>query len=363
MTRSSLGTLGLVATAVAGLSLMSAAPAQAQCCGAPTVAYSPVVVQPQTTVVRTGWYPGYLLDRMRLRRWSAADTTLAAAPAYSVGYAPTYPASYAPTYTASYAPAYTASYAPATYTAGYTPYITAYAPLQSAVVQTSYAAPVVSGGCSSCAQSTTVSYAPSTVYRPVEVAPVIAAPACSACAVEAPCSACSAGVSQVSYVEGAPATSSCANCAAEAGTPVYNSGPPAPPASSQSGPATPQPELSGAVPEPADRSYGTQRPTANDGATGTSEAEKSVVPGPAPEDDAAGPEADPAASTDSKTSYDLEAPPLLGPQNDRTANRPTVDIHNAVYRQPARQATRVSTTAAKAALPDANGWESVRDRE
>jgi len=363
MTRSSLGTLGLVATAVAGLSLMNAAPAQAQCCGTPTVAYSPVVVQPQTTVVRTGWYPGYLLDRMRLRRWSAADTTLAAAPAYSVGYAPTYPASYAPTYTASYAPAYTASYAQAPYTAGYSPYITAYAPLQSAVVQTSYAAPVASGGCSTCAQPTTVSYAPSTVYRPVEVAPVIAAPACSACAVEAPCSACSAGVSQVSYVEGAaPATSSCANCAAESGTPVYNYGTPAPPASSQAGPPTPQPELNGAVPTPADPTYGTQRPTGTEGAAGSDAAEKAVSPGPA-EDDAMGPEADPAASTDSKTSYDLEAPPLLGPQNDRTANRPTVDIHNAVYRQPVRQATRVSTAAAKATLTDANGWESVRDRE
>jgi hypothetical protein len=85
------------------------------------------------------------------------------------------------------------------------------------------------------------------------------------------------------------------------------------------------------------------------------------VPGPG-EDDATGPEADPAA-TDSSTLYEFQAPPLLGPQNDRTAHRPTVDIHNAVYRQPARQAVRVSTTVAKAPLDDANGWESVKDRE
>jgi hypothetical protein len=70
----------------------------------------------------------------------------------------------------------------------------------------------------------------------------------------------------------------------------------------------------------------------------------------------------------------------LGPQNDRTANRPTVDIHDAVYRQPARKATVGTTTVAKPLTPastaapqtaapqtaapqtDANGWYSVSER-
>jgi hypothetical protein len=351
MTRPSLGTLGLGSTALAvALWAADAAPAGAQCatCVTPTVAYSPVVVQPQTTIVRTGWYPGYLLDRLRLRRWSAASTTatVAAAPTYSVGYAP----------------AYTAAYAPATYTAGYTPYITAYAPLQTPVVQTSYyAAPAVSAAaaCTSCPQTTTVAYAPSTVYRPVEVAPVmqtvIAAPAC-----ETPCSACLTGVSRAAYVEAAPAD--CPGCAASAGTPEYYGGsssqPPAAPPAGQ--PETPPPSLKPPVEAaPEDRTYGNGSEA--DGAG----AEQSVVPSPEA-DDAAAPEAEGAAAgnEDQSTSLDLQAPPLLGPQNDRTANRPTVDVHNAVYRQPARTAARVSTTAAKATPQvEANGWYSVKDRE
>jgi hypothetical protein len=310
----------------------------------PTVAYSPVVVQPQTTIVRTGWYPGYLLDRLRLRRWSAADsTTVAAAPTYSVGYAP----------------AYTAAYAPATYTANYAPYITAYAPLQTPVVQTSYyAAPAVvsAPACSNCPQTTTVSYAPSTVYRPVELAPVVqtvvAAPAC-----EVPCSACSTGVSQAGYVEGAPAD--CPGCAATAGAPQYYEGSATPAPTPAGQPETPPPSLKPPVEAPANRTYG------NEAEAAPSNQEKSVVPSPGtddPEGPEADPEADPAATgnEDQSTSLDLQAPSLLKPQNDPMANRPTVDVHNAVYRQPARTATRVSTTAAKPAPPvDANGWYSV----
>jgi hypothetical protein len=350
----SLGTVGISTIALAAtLCATEARPASAQCCEpVPTVAYSPVVVQPQTTVVRTGWYPGYLLDRLRLRRWTT-PTTVAAVPAVTA--APTYSVGYAPAYTAAYAPAtYTAAYAPPTYTASYTPYITAYAPLQTPVVQT---VPAVSSGCSTCAQTTTVSYAPSTVYRPVELTPVVSTPACSTCSVAAPCGACSAcstTVSQASYVEGA-APADCPGCAVAAGTPQYypeaTSQPPTAPA--QGSPATPQPALKPEVAAPPASTYG--EPT--NGANSPSQ-EKSVMPGPADpaEEDAAGPEADPAA--DSSTYF--EAPPLLGPQNDRTANRPTVDVHNAVYSRPARQAARVSTTAAKVApAVDANGWYAV----
>jgi hypothetical protein len=119
------------------------------------------------------------------------------------------------------------------------------------------------------------------------------------------------------------------------------------------------------VAAPAGQEYGAQRPA--DTADSVGAPESSVVD-PKPEaDDATGPEADPAAA-DTNTFYDFQAPPLLGPQNDRTANRPTVDVHNAVYSQPVRQA-RASTTAAKMATQssarpatDANGWYSVPER-
>src|SRR5687768_1669079 len=110
MTRLSIGTLGMTAALGATLLVAPATPVSAQCatCPQPVVAYSPVMTTPvvaqpvvvQQPVVRTGWYPGYWIDRMRLRRWDAA-TTVAAAPTYAAGYAP------APVYTAGYAPAAT----------------------------------------------------------------------------------------------------------------------------------------------------------------------------------------------------------------------------------------------------------------
>lgn len=372
MTRLSKKTTGLAAAAIVATSLVVDAPrATAQCatCATPTVAYSPVayspvVVQP-APVVRTGWYPGYLLDRMRMRRWSAAAPTYAAAPAYSVGYAPAYNAAYAPTYTAAYAPSYTAAYAPAaTYTAGYAPYITAYAPLQQPVVQTSYMPAVSASPCTGCAQSTTVSYAPSTVYRPVEVTPivtsVVAAPACSACSVEAPCggcSSCSAGVSQASYVESSPVASDCPSCAASAGEPYYRSSVPGQ-SGVPTGPATPQPALTPDVAEPTGRVFGAQRPDTTGTTNDVRNPEDSVVdPKPEADDAAVGPEVE-IPEPDASTSYEFQAPPLIAPQNDRTANRPTVDVHHAVYSSPVRH-ERVSTTAAKV---DATGWYSVSDR-
>lgn len=76
------------------------------------------------------------------------------------------------------------------------------------------------------------------------------------------------------------------------------------------------------------------------------------------------PTPDPAPAADDASTY-LAPPQLLGPSNDRTANRPTVDVHNAVYRQPATTAA-VSSAVAKPvtsvrteAQIDAEGWESV----
>jgi len=76
------------------------------------------------------------------------------------------------------------------------------------------------------------------------------------------------------------------------------------------------------------------------------------------------PTPDPAPAADDASTY-LAPPKLLGPSNDRTANRPTVDVWNAVYRQPAAGAA-VSTTVAKPvsatrteAQIDSEGWVSV----
>src|SRR5688500_16456453 len=77
--------------------------AKAQCCGGATPAY----YQPRTAyyqpaaytayppvayqTYRTGWYPGYFLDRIRTRLWGSPSTYVAAYPS-------TYVASYPSTY-------------------------------------------------------------------------------------------------------------------------------------------------------------------------------------------------------------------------------------------------------------------------
>jgi hypothetical protein len=326
---------------VCGASLASA---QCSSCGTPTVAYAPAtaIVAP-TVVAYDGWYPGRMLDRWRLRRWSAP----VAAPAYTAAYAP-YTAAYAP-YTAAYAPAvtstaWTAAYAP--YTAAYTPYVSAYAPLQSAVVQTSYMPVASHESCSSCAQ---------TVYRPAELSPVVADLGCTACAAPAcsGCSACSYDSSAAVTVAAPPA--GCASCAAEAGQ-IISSGPAgaAVPSNLNTGrEQTPQPGLGVDEPIPDASQYDTNRPPATSSDAGTPSGSGAVDPGPAPEE----------TNTDSSTYFD--APHLLQPGNDRTAHRPTVDVHHAVYRQPARATKASVTTVAKPvsapsqAELDAEGWASV----
>ncbi len=209
----------LFAVAIVGLS-----PAvQAQCCSpVQQIAYQPiqqVAYQPvqqiayQPTVAyqpRTGWYPGKLLDRMRLRRYGVST---AAAPAYTAGYAP-----------------YTAAYSP--YTAAYSPYVTSYAPL----TRTSYYQPAVT-----------------TVARPVLLRPTVAmSPVVSSCCSPcSPCATCATGVSQAVYTEPA---SPCVGCAGAASAPVYSNSP-------SVGPATPQPQLQPNEPTPAGSStYESNRP-------------------------------------------------------------------------------------------------------
>lgn len=383
MTRFSLSTLGSVAALTALAWAGGASPVQAQCssCGTQTV-FSPVIAQPQATVafspvvstpvvvaqpVRDHWYPGRALDRMRMNRWGVSNTawvqpqTVAFAPVptvQTVGFAPApvvQTVGFAPTATVQ-----TVNFAPSA------PWVTGFAPMQRTVV----------------------GFAPTatTVFSPAVIEPVVSSgcATCSACESASPCSAC-AGASTV--VEQATFTSpvttvapsgGCSSCAEGSGVPTYYSQPAAAPATvppsttPSTGPATPQPELA-PTPAPAAGSsvYGTQRPetpaaTSDANAAKGPEApeEKSTL-APSPGSDLGEEPATPAASEPSA----LQAPPLLGPQNDRTANRPTVDIHDAVYRQPARKATVGTTTVAKPLTPastapqtDANGWYSVSER-
>ncbi|NOY40564.1 MAG: hypothetical protein GXP26_01830 [Planctomycetes bacterium] len=318
---------GLVVTVFAVLST-EAASAQCSTCPTPTVAYQPVVAQ--TTVAYqpyTGWYPGKLLDRMRLRQYGVAPTV-----------APTYTASYAP-YTTSYTP-YTAGYAP--YTAAYRPYVTSYAPLvrrtvARPIVQTSYYVPaVVTNSCQTCVQ---------TVARQVVLSPIVTSG----------CNTCSTGVAQASYAE--PACSSCTTSSAVSSIPSY----PAPAPSSGGvtvGPNTGQPGLRPDEQIPGSSNY----PPA------------SQAPDPAPESSAT--ESDPFGLEDKKEPADetvpsdsstlFEAPRLLDPR-DRTAQRSSssrvsVDVWNAVYNQPVTRKA-VSQTSYKPTLSqvnnDADGWSSV----
>jgi hypothetical protein len=364
----------------AALLLSNFTKVHAQCatCVTPTVAYAPVVTQPAVvtpTIVRTGWYPGYWIDRMRLNRWSRNAVTTA------------------PTYTTGYAPVYTAAYAPAvTHTASYAPYLTSYAPLQQPVVQTSYLPAATSACCPQTSPTAviTTSYAPSTVYRPVEVQPVVdtvVASPCS-CPAEAPCSncpTCPTGVSQAVYSEGAPAGSACVGCAESGGTPSYTFGTESAVQGSTTQGSTgqgtssglEQPTLAPNEPAPGSANYGGTSSGTTGAAGTTSGTQEATGAGAAPSplpDDGDGAASEPGTGAESKPSdastfYEFpEAPPLMGPQNDRTAHRPTVDVHNAVYRRPVRNAN-VSTTVAKpattssqASAGNGGGWYSISER-
>lgn len=331
----------LQAGACALLATAWAAESRAQCdtCAAPaavpvTVGYAPTV----TLEPYNGWYPGKLLDRMRLRRWerTAARTNAAT---YTTSYAPTYTAAYAPGYTTGYAPTYTAAYAPTSYTAAYTPYTASYA--YSASYQ-----PYVSA------------YAPlqrnvqTTYYRAAVLSPVVAEAGCSSCDPCGGCSSCSTGVSQAAY--GAPA-GGCSSCAASAGTPDYGYdygyGASGGVSGADYGQANEQPQMTA---PPASTQYGTQRQPLG-----------GAVPDEADPAGAGAPPKDPGPTEDDAT--DSEAgmyPRLLSPVNDRTANRPTVDVWNAVYNKPV--ATRQTSLRQPApqrqrtqAEIDADPWHGV----
>lgn len=276
-----------VVSAATSVGIAPAAHAQCDTCATPTVAYyqPTVAYQPVTTqLVRTGWYPGRLFDRMRMRRWGVST---AATRTYAVGYAP-YTAAYTP-YTAAYA------YAPTSYTAAYRPFVTSFAPL---------------------ARTTFYNPAVTTVARQVVMSPVVSA--CNACGCD-PCARPVCGVSQAVY--GAP-VSGCFTCAAGTSIPTFSGGPTV-------GPTTPQPQLAPDEGIPDSSPWESQRQESN------------------------GTTIDPLPESDSSTYF--EAPKLFNPR-DRTANRPSVDVHNAVYRQ---QVTNHAASHVPASKVDTNGWYAV----
>jgi len=210
-------------------------------------------------------------------------------------YAATYTAGYAPN-TAAYTPYRAAyAYAPTSYTAAYRPFVTPFAPL----TRTAFYYP-----------------AATTVARQVVMSPVVSA--CDACGCD-PCARPACGVSQAVY--GAP-VSGCSTCAAGTSVPTFSGGPTV-------GPATPRPELAPNEGVPDSSFYESQRQESN---------ETTI---------------DPLPESDSSTYF--EAPKLFDPR-DRTANRPSVDLHDAVYRQ---QVTNHAASHVPASEVDANGWYAV----
>jgi hypothetical protein len=194
----------IVAVTVLVSSASIARHVDAQCCGATTTAfYQPVAYTAYSpvayTTYRTGWYPGYYLDRVRARLWGAPAT-------YVASYPSTYVASYPATaYYASY-PAYTSSYST----------------------------------CSSCVAS------PQVTLRPVCTTCGDVCTTCNSCS---GCSTCgSYGVSQTSYESSA----GCASCGVSSGTVITTETEPGAPAGTGS-----QPELS---PTFESTPRGTQKP-------------------------------------------------------------------------------------------------------
>jgi hypothetical protein len=294
--------------------------ASAQCCGAATTAYyqpaaytaySPVAYQ----TYRTGWYPGYFLDRIRTRLWGSPSTYVAAYPStYVASYPSTYVASYPSTYAASYPSPYVASYAPS-YSAGY---MSSYSP------------------CCAPAQQVTMrpvcctAHAPSYEYNP-----------CSTCGVS--------GVGQASYQ-----SSGCASCgvAPSSGTTVIvPNGTVVTPGAQQGAPSNePQPELAPGEQVAPERTY--RRPTNGGG-------QQEVQPEPGR--DANEDELESVLEGDGAESSTYFDPPKLFDLNDRTARKSIAPVRRAIYQQRVTHSTISAprSVTAQRAKQDAKGWTSA----
>lgn len=319
---------------IAMLSALSPAPALAQCagCAQPTVAYSPVVAQQtpvyQTAYYGTGWYPGKFLGRVVTWPFRAVGNALTTPVAPAYGYAA--PA-VAPTFTtAAYRPTY-----PLSYSAGYTPYTASYAPVMQTVARP-------------------VALAPTYAYRPVTLAAVsdCCTPACSSpCGGCGTCSSCTGAVT-AGYE--APIGSSCSNCGGQASQATYDYA--APRQQQQQFQSQPLP----------DNPSGSLQPTPAPGIDPDAPvSEQRLRPeSAAPAQDGAG---------DDTTSW--FEPPQLFDNRDRSAQRPTAPVWNAVYQKQNVAPQGRHQTAYRSASYDrpvaqpkprhvqkgASGWQSARD--
>jgi hypothetical protein len=263
-------------------------------------AYSPVAYQ----TYRTGWYPGYFLDRIRTRLWGSPSTYVAAYPS---------------TYVASYPSAYAASY-PSSYVASYPSYSVGYA--------SSYSP------CCGTAQHVTMQ------------------PACEC----APCSSCStcgvSGVSQASYQSQSSGCSSCGFGASSGSTVVVPSETVVTPGT-QSGANSNdgrEPELAPGEQVAPERTY---RPPTNGGT------QQDVQPEPGA--DANDGEIEKVLEGEGAESSTYFEPPKLFDLNDRTARRTIGPVRTAVYHSPV---THLPVSAprkitAERAKQDARGWTSA----
>lgn len=299
---------GLVAVAVVGL---ATADAKAQCatCATPTVAYyqpaQPVAYQ---TYYRSGWYPGYWLDRANYAVWGR-PRVVAAYPTY-----------------AAYRPAYTVGYAPATYAAYGSGCSTcaSYAPACSSCSSCS------SSPCSSCDTCTTCAR-PVTLTSQVVLRPVCGSacsscgPACSSCSSCDSCSSCGTAATVMPVAYSAPAAAPCTNC----GIPNQVAAPAGPAPNSYI--QQPQPSLAPGDNPPSERTF-LKEP-----------ANGSIEPTPSAEGS--------EESNENSATY-MEAPQLFNP-SDRTAQRVAAPVWNAVYHKTA------SGDGQQQLAADAAGWTSV----
>lgn len=308
---------------VAGLS----ADAFAQCCGTPTVAFSPVVAAPAPVVAQTttvdSWYPGRALANFSRNLFGGSTTTTTFA---------------------------TPTTAFATPTTAFRPLVADSWGMTPTWGTTTAFRPVVADTWGST-WGTTV-YRPTfpatwgtvqTVARPVVLSPVVsmpvatsfAAPACNAC------DACS-GVSQASYVS-APA-STCSSCSGGGSEFVTQSNAYESPTYGSSTLVEPAPALAPSENPPATRS---QRPEFDD--TDSILQEEPAESDKTPTD---------AASTNDY----FNAPPLFAPPANRvTQNTHPAPVHTAVYRQTveSRPASLPMQAAGKTHHLSADGWASA----
>ena len=302
-----------VCTATFVLCLPTAS-AQCQTCPtpAPTVVYQPViaqapVVQPAVVLQQDNrWYPGKLLDQMRMRRWSRwasrrATTTAVVPTTYAVSYQPTWATAACTT-----------------------------------CPQTTFR-PVVMQSAASCC--------PQTTYRPVVLQPAASccpapvtscAPCLSACDTScigcSACSTCPGGVSQATFQ--APASSDCVGCATGFDTTTTLSTPSSQPMTTF---GDPQPAL---VPDASSQEV--RKPAVGETEAGTN----SRAVDPAPVED---------------KSTRLRPLELFNPDpRNRTTNRGQGRVRSAIYRHPTRSVypTRSAHETGQSQVErDAAGWQ------